>query len=85
MTEISAIVHLRYTPGKIRTLEREIDQDRKKIQRIRHDLLHEQVQRRRMEHEIRMLTARIDRNMGKISRLKLEGMQERQKFMEAIS
>ena len=82
---VSAIVHLRYVPGKIRTLEKKIEQDRKKLQRIRNDLLYEYAQRGRLAWEERTLMAKIERNVEKLDQLRLEEMNARQKMQEVLA
>ena len=82
---VSAIVHQRYVPGKIRTLERRIERDRKEIQRIESDLLYETQRINVLRRRERTLTGRIEKNMEKLHQLKLENMQLRQKMAEVLA
>ena len=85
MIESPLINKLRSLPGKIATMEREITQDREKIQRIRNDLLYEYAQRGRLAWEERTLMAKIGRNVEKLHQLRLEEMCARQKMQEVLA
>ena len=76
---------MRSLPLIMGTLEKKIEQDREKLQRIRNDLLYEQTQRGKLAWDERTLMAKIERNVGKRELLRLENMELRQKFLERIS
>ena len=82
---VSAIVHLRYVPGKIRTLKRRIERDKEELQRIRNDLLHETQRINVLRRRERTLTGRIERNTETVNRLWLENMELRQKMAEVLA
>ena len=85
MIESPLINKLRFLPGKIEHLEREIKQDREKLQGIRNDLLYEQAQRGRLAWGERTLMAKIGRNVEKLHQLRLEEMCARQKMQEVLA
>ena len=81
---VSAIVHLRYVPGKIRTLERRIERDRKTLKKIQNDILYADSQRGRLIFLQRMIAERIERNVEKLNQLRLEVMNAQQKMQEVM-
>lgn len=82
---VSAIVHLRYVPGKIRTLERRIQRDRETLKKIQNDILYADSQRGRLIFLKRMIAERIERNAMELSRLKLESEMAREKIDEVVT
>ena len=85
MTKNPMMNKLRFLPGKIETLEREITQDKEELQRIRNDLLYEEAQRGRLAWEDRILMARIEQNIEKLNQLRLEEMNAQQKMAEVLA
>ena len=85
MIESPLINKLRFLPGKIEHLEREITQDRKELQGIRNDLIYEHAHIGRLAQRERMLLARIERNVEKLHQLRLEEMCARQKMQEVLA
>ena len=82
---VSAIVHLRYVPGKIRTLERRIERDRKTLKKIQNDILYADSQRGRLIFLQGMIAERIERNVQKLNQLRLEVMNAQQKMQEVLA
>ena len=82
---VSAIVHLRYVPGKIRTLKRRIERDKETLKKIQNDILYADSQRGRLIFLQRMIAERIERNAMELNRLKLESEMAREKIDEVIS
>ena len=85
MIDYQLMTRLRFQPKVIRTLERRIERDRKEIQRIRNDLLHETQHVNVLRRRERTLTGRIERNMETVNRLRLENMELRQKMQEVFA
>jgi hypothetical protein len=85
MIESPLIKKLRFLPGKIDTLEREIEQDREELQRIRSDLLCEREYTGRLRRKESTYMSRIERNTERLIQLRLQDMQLRQKMAEAVS
>jgi cob(I)alamin adenosyltransferase len=82
---VSAIVHLRYVPGKIRTLKRRIQRDRETLKKIQNDILYADSQRGRLIFLQRMIAERIERNVEKLNQLRLEKTNAQEKMQEALA
>ena len=82
---VSAIVHLRFVPGKISTLKRRIQRDRETLKKIQNDILYADSQRGRLAWEERTLMAKIERNVEKLNLLRLEVMNAQQKMAEVLA
>ena len=85
MINYQTMNRMRSLPLIMGTLEKKIEQDREKLQRIRNDLLYEQAQRGRLAWEERTLMAKIERNVEKLNQLRLEVMNAQQKMQEVLA
>ena len=79
------MTRLRSQPRAMETLKRNIEKDRKELQRIRNDLLYETQRINVLMRRERTLVARIEKRTEILNEMRIENLELRQKMAEVLA